>query len=387
MFNFLLKTIFALSIITVFAGLARANTYAVTVTADSGPGSLRQAIINANLHPPETGYRNTIRFHIPGGGVKSITLQSPLPAILYPVEIDGSLQDSYGTAPAIEINGMNAGANASGLRVVSGDLILKGVAINRFRRYGIYVASPGRLASMTNCRIGTDVSGTIDLGNRGDGIYLTGGFSNDDSSSFIGPDFAEPTSQNFARNRNVISGNGGNGIRVTNSHRVWIGGNYIGTDANGLQDLGNDENGILFTSGSGQVGAEKMGDFDGPEEFFMLRNLISGNDQNGVKISDSANDVVVNGNYIGTTASGNAALGNSQNGVLITNHDAAIRVGSFLLVFGSGPDGNLISGNKENGVKITGMKVNVANNLIGTNAAGLQAVGNGQHGVPRETLR
>ena len=380
MFSWLVKTIFASLFITVFAGMATATTYSVNVTADSGPGSLRQAIINSNTHPPETGFKNKIVFNIPGHGVKTIAPLSPLPAILYPVEIDGTEQNGYGVAPAIEINGINAGPNASGLRVLSGVLILKGVAINRFRRYGIYVSSPGRIENLTNCRIGTDVFGEIDLGNGSDGIYLTGGFS-DDGGSFIGPDFAEPTSQNFVRNRNVISGNGGNGIRVTNSHHVVVGGNYIGTDGHGLQDLGNDENGIFFTGGTGDVGAEKMSDYAGPEGFFMRRNLISGNQQNGIKISDLANNIFVNGNYIGTTADGNAPLGNSHNGVWITNVDAEISLGTFFTEFGSSPDGNLISANGENGLKITGAGVEVGNNLIGTNAAGSQALGNGQHGI------
>ena len=58
----------------------------VTNTADSGPGSLRQAILDSNA---ATGATNTIDFDIPGPGVQTIAPLSPLPAITNPVLIDG----------------------------------------------------------------------------------------------------------------------------------------------------------------------------------------------------------------------------------------------------------------------------------------------------------
>ena len=54
---------------------ATGSTLAVTTTADSGPGSLRQAIEISNA---DSGDRDTIVFNIPGGGVPTITLQSGL---------------------------------------------------------------------------------------------------------------------------------------------------------------------------------------------------------------------------------------------------------------------------------------------------------------------
>src|SRR5262249_47536147 len=50
--------------------------FLVTTTADSGPGSLRQAILDSNN---ATGGTNTIDFAIPGSGRHSIALQSPFP--------------------------------------------------------------------------------------------------------------------------------------------------------------------------------------------------------------------------------------------------------------------------------------------------------------------
>ena len=75
-------------------------------TADSGPGSLRQAILDSDA---ATGTTNTIDFAIPGQGVQTIEPVSPLPAITNPVLIDGSSQPGYDGTPLIELNGSQAG--------------------------------------------------------------------------------------------------------------------------------------------------------------------------------------------------------------------------------------------------------------------------------------
>src|SRR4029078_10973297 len=70
------------------AGLAalsvQASTFTVINTNDSGAGSLRQAIVDANAHP---GF-DEVKFDIPGlGGVRTITLASSLPWITDPITI------------------------------------------------------------------------------------------------------------------------------------------------------------------------------------------------------------------------------------------------------------------------------------------------------------
>src|SRR5262245_30761399 len=68
------------------------STFTVTNIADSGPGSLRQAILDADA---ATGGRQTIEFAIPGPGVQTIAPTSPLPAITAPVLIDGFSQPGF----------------------------------------------------------------------------------------------------------------------------------------------------------------------------------------------------------------------------------------------------------------------------------------------------
>ena len=78
----------------------------MTTTADSGPGSLRQAILDSNV---ATGGTNTIDFAIPGTGVQTIDTASPLPAITTPLLIDGTTQPGFAGTPLIAVVGQGPG--------------------------------------------------------------------------------------------------------------------------------------------------------------------------------------------------------------------------------------------------------------------------------------
>ena len=84
---------------------AMMTTYTVTNTNDSGAGSLRQAMLDANTNPGD----DVIEFNIGGGGTQSIDLLSDLPVLTGGLSIDGSTQPGYAGAPLITI-----GANWSG---------------------------------------------------------------------------------------------------------------------------------------------------------------------------------------------------------------------------------------------------------------------------------
>src|SRR5271157_2910473 len=81
-------------------------SFLVINTVDSGPGSLRQAILDSNA---ATGETDTIDFSIPGDGVQTIAPVSPLPAITQAVLIDGFSQPGYAGSPLIELSGSQAG--------------------------------------------------------------------------------------------------------------------------------------------------------------------------------------------------------------------------------------------------------------------------------------
>src|SRR5258708_21726672 len=86
------------------------STFTVTNTSDSGTGSLRQAIMDAN----GAAGADTIAFSISGSGVHTISPSSALPDITDTVAIDGTTQPGYAGAPLIELNGASAG-NVVGL--------------------------------------------------------------------------------------------------------------------------------------------------------------------------------------------------------------------------------------------------------------------------------
>jgi hypothetical protein len=90
------------------------STYLVTNTNDSGSGSLRQAILDAN----KSSNQDTIQFRI-GSGQKTISPHSALPMISQPVTIDGTSQPGFSGKPLIELSGSSAGSGRDGLKIMS----------------------------------------------------------------------------------------------------------------------------------------------------------------------------------------------------------------------------------------------------------------------------
>jgi hypothetical protein len=102
--------------------------FLVTTAADSGPGSLRQAILDSNA---TAGGNGTIAFAIPGDGLHTIALQSPLPAATTSVLIDGTTQHGYAGTPLIAIDPSAAGA-PDGLAVSGSEVTVRGLATSAF---------------------------------------------------------------------------------------------------------------------------------------------------------------------------------------------------------------------------------------------------------------
>src|SRR6056300_479303 len=96
-------------------------TFTVTNTNDSGPGSLRQAILDANA----TAAKDVIEFNIPNAGPHTITLSTELSPIFFPVDINGNTQPGFSSGnPQVIIDGneVNFGfafiTNSSGSSVI-----------------------------------------------------------------------------------------------------------------------------------------------------------------------------------------------------------------------------------------------------------------------------
>ena len=136
------------------------QTFTVTTVNDTGAGSLRKAITDAN----KTISRDSIIFNI-GSGVQTIIPKTPLPAVTEPVVIDGTTQPGYTGRPLIELNGnlLAAYFNDIGLELDTSGCTVRGLVINRFAS-GIVVDVVGGDTVQGNF-IGTDPSGLNPLPN------------------------------------------------------------------------------------------------------------------------------------------------------------------------------------------------------------------------------
>ena len=361
---------------------AHAATYTVTNTNDSGGGSLRAAIAAA-----EAGFgADTIVFNIPGPGVHTITRgATPYPTITSSLTIDGTTQPGYAGVPLIQVN---ANGDVYGLNfdlAGTNGFVVRGLIINRASGDGIRVASSNPNGSptitITGCYIGTNSSGTTDLGNAGAGIRII------NSNAIIGgTGFGE---------RNVISGNGGEGIDFATSffssgYSVEIYNNYIGTNAAGTSDLGNSSDGIRINTYSYASGPVIPAIIGGTVGGVNGGNVISGNNGNGISLFTRFyfTPAIIQRNLIGTSSNGTADLGNSRNGILIE--------GGYNHLIGSSTspsDRNIISGNggavgDGDGIKILPSssstlitETQIFGNRIGTNSAGTAVLQNDGDGI------
>lgn len=196
-------------------------------------------------------------------------------------------------------------------------------------------------------RIGTNQAGTAALPNE-DGIRISG----NTSGNTIGG--------TSAADGNQISGNSNAGVKIegTNATGNFVQGNLIGTDAAGTGPLGN-KNGVeIDNAPTNTIGGAAAG----------AGNVISGNRKNGVLLRDGADGNVVQENLIGLNSAGTAALGNSR-GVLIDDATNNQIGGSGNIISGSTAEGVRIQDAGSTGNTLR-------DNFIGTNQAGTSALAN-----------
>lgn len=294
----------------------------VSNTNDSGPGSLRQAILSANA----AGGTPTITFDLTGttgmtgSGVYTIAPQSGLPAITTPLVIDGLSQtnatcgttDFSDRALKIVLDGSNIAyvpGGPLGLDIAEGtnNVTIQGLVIHSFPGGGVRIGMDNT-GNVIRCNyVGTDDTGSVAQGNFGSGVQIDGFFAPSTGNTIGGPDRIDG---------NLISANSGDEIHFEpGADGNTIRNNFIGTNAAGTAklpapagyfndpDLDNFSNnaGIGNNQGAGNTIRDNVvGGFN------IGIGLVSQNDGN----RDWGGGNMVYGNHVGVALGGAVDLGN-----------------------------------------------------------------------------
>jgi hypothetical protein len=297
--------------------------FTVNSVGDTGSGSglagdLRYCLTQANATPGP----NTIQFAIPAAGVQVINLTSALPAIANSVVIDGYTQ--AGASPntlatgdnailTVELNGAAAGSGVNGLTINTGGCTIRGLVLDNFSANGILVSGTSAGGNTIEGNfIGPDSSGVSAHGNALDGILIGGGAA----GNTIGG--------NAPDTRNIISGNGNNGVELDAPSNT-IEGNYIGTDVTGNVGLGNASRGVVIQDDGETIGGTAVGAGNvisaNSLEGILFYNATSG-------IANPVGSLVA-GNTIGLGADGTTALGNQVYGVYVALDSQFVTIGGI----------------------------------------------------------
>ncbi len=253
---------------------------------------------------------------------------TPIPNLVHGIVLDGTTANNVGAAGAGNF--------------VSGNIT--GILINNATNNNIYANY-----------VGTNVAGTAKISNTDNGILL----DNASTGNNIGGA--------AANQGNVVSGNTHMGVKMNNSSNNFVRNNFIGTNAAGTADLGNGWHGLDLTSSNTIV---------------ITNNVISGNGDlntlpfgNGISALSSST-LTVTGNFLGTNATGTAAIPNFLAGFSCSNSNSNI-IGGL-----TAAARNIISGNGDPGIYMNNSDLSVIQgNYIGTAADGVTNIGNTSTGI------
>lgn len=406
----------------------------VTNTNDSGAGSLRQAITDANANPTTAAAPHQITFNIPGSGVQTINLTTLLPVITQPTVIDGSTQpgSSCGTLvptlPAtsntphtllIEVNASAVPDGGFGEGVLYVDTsangsTIKGMVVNGEHSNDYIVQVRADDVSVECNYIGTNSSGTAIIGTTGSsgGIRLESSdrlhiennlISTSGNDGIRGGDFGTVTNLQVTGNLmsltadgkvslpnaqsaiyvsnlsnadifcNVVGGGSGGYYANFNGDSVTFHGNYLGTDITGVVAVApnNSQYGVFASLTNSVIGGSTPAD----------KNVVVGVKSTGIRLVTGSN-VQVRGNNIGVGSDGATKIPNGHQGIL------ALATTDRIIIGGSNPsDANIVGGNGVAGIQvhdaascIAAPNAIILGNYIGTNSSGA-ALGNGGSGI------
>jgi CSLREA domain-containing protein len=337
--------------------------------ANDGHCTMREAIAAANNNlasgamPGECAAGqpgpvvDTIVFNIPGSGVHTIT-----PATSYAQIGDIVFIDGY-TQPGAHANTLSVGDDALLLIAFdahnltdplfyfhgskfgggeSGGSTVRGLAIHHFDHASAFGVGTGFGNGANNITLQGNLIGTgADDNSNAPPISCV-------SSTGLIVGGAAPAA------RNVITAAGSDGVELNQCSNGIVQGNYIGLSADGAAKFGNLFNGIeAIQGGNGNlIGGPNPGE----------GNVIAGTTQSAIKI-DTSDGAIIQGNFLGTDASGTGPIGNPFGVILSSTNNTLI----------GGPaegEGNVISGNSFGMRSDQAVATTVQGNAFGVDVTG-----------------
>jgi len=271
-----------------FAATGFAATFTVTTTDDSGPGSLRQAMLDAN----GVNASNTIVFNIAPGGHQVITPLTVLPALTGAgsssvISIDGASQPGFAGAPLIELD---CHLVTNGITVAGPEpFVISSLVINRCAGPAISLIRSLFNNLIQGCYLGTDASGKVALTNDS-AIYMVGS-----GTALTG---------NLIQGLVAVYPFGGASGQIVFTAGLTATNNLFGTDITGANRL----------AGGGIYG-------DGDADFDIENNVFADGITTSIVLAK------ISGNFIGTDRSGTVSLGNQGAGITLIGQTTRLTPG------------------------------------------------------------
>lgn len=380
-------------------------TFVVSNNLDSGPGSLRQAILEANALDGLDHIRIGVAHNL------VISPITPLPEITDPIYIFSATAADDPTL----IDGSNiSGDSGSGLTLLGPDSsgsTIRGLAIYGFADAGVEIVNSSANV-IEGCYLGVDDGGRTGANRMDSGVLVNGGADNKITSSVVcgnesGIRITGGAVDTWVTKNNIGIGFTGRtatptaipndtGILVEKAERTLIEGNdsiaantdfgvKLTSQAKGTE-IYNNYIGVKLQS-PGQIGTQKWGIYDqgsaetriGGGDFSSpvnRGNTITGNTLGGIYVVPGKNGLYtwIEGNTIGASSSTQHPNGNGGPGVFVTD---PLKSNAPIFIISS----NLIAGNEGAGIEIRDLQlatqVEITGNLIGADKGGTKPLGNG----------
>ncbi|MFD0766042.1 gliding motility-associated C-terminal domain-containing protein [Mucilaginibacter lutimaris] len=347
------KPLLLITILFFCCRLCLGATFTVTSNADAGPGTFREALINAAANGTAT--QDIIVFALPGSLVSDrvIRLKTQLPYVSSNLIIDGTTQTGavFGVSDArIIIEPETSPAYYNALTIY-GDTFNSGNAAKDIEIYGLYIRNFAKITSIVNPDMG-----------QGSGIVIVGQAS--------GIKIGAPGKGN------VLCGNINGIVNTSNYYDMSVSDIQVQSNIIGLLDDG-------FTASSNITGINLTPTFTVTigGAVANMGNVISAN-VTGINISNNYSttfmvNIFIQNNKIGTNFAGTADFKNlpifqqsafvKTYGILLTIPRSAVAIYN-----------NLISGQRTYGVYIENADFTMRANKIGTDITGTQDLANGE---------